>query len=213
MTFSRSPALLLLPNSLINVTTSSWIVTPAVQGMTKTDGEKKERKRLKWRDTGAESCWPARRRSYQWVTAVEWLLCHTTCRQGRRRDLLNGLDRDFLRCLMELTLFYLCATSVRALYAKRQSTSPQPFQCVRDHCRVIDKNVVGQGQCDNWESLPQILNRLSGVKQQATATEYHKLQLFPLEPISALCTLSWIPNLAFIEKQREHANTLIFMDC
>lgn len=144
--------------------------------------ERQERKRLKWRDTGAESFWPIRRRSYQRVSMAEWLLCHSTCRRGRCWDLLNRLDRDFLRCLMELTLFYLCAISVRALYAKRQSTSvdpafakkapPQPFQCVLDHCWVIDKNVVGQGQCDKWESLPQTLNRLSGVKQQARATEY-----------------------------------------
>lgn len=83
---------------------------------------------------------------------------------------------------MELTLFYLCAISVRALYAKRHSTSvdpafakkapPQPFQYVPDHCWVIDKNVVGQGQCDNWERLPQTPNRLSEVKQQPKATEY-----------------------------------------
>lgn len=141
----------------------------------------KDRKRLKWRDTGAESFWPLRRRSYQRVAMAEWLLCRSTCRRGRCWDLLNRLDRDFLRCLMELTLFYLCAISARALYAKRQSTSvdpafakkapPQPFQCVPGHRWVIDKNVAGQGQCDKWESLPQTLNRLSGVKQ-ARATEY-----------------------------------------
>lgn len=130
------------------------------EGMTDTKTEK--RKRLKWRDTGAESFWPARRRSYQRVTMLEWLLCHLTCRQERWWNLLNRLDRDFLRRLMDLTLFYLCAISVRALYAKRQSTSvnpafakkapPQHFQCVLDHCWVIDKNVEGQHQCDDWES-------------------------------------------------------------
>lgn len=138
------------------------------EGMT--NRQRRERERLKWRDTGAESFWPIWRRSYQRVTVAEWVLCHSTCKRERCWVLLNGLDRDFLRCLMELALFYLCAISARALYAKCQSTSvdsafakkapPQPFQCVPGHCWVIDKNVVGQGQCDNSESLPQSPNRL-----------------------------------------------------
>lgn len=149
-------------------------------------------------------CWVILTRMAEVISMSHYdgVLCHSTCRRGRCWELLNWLDRDFLRCLMELTLFYLRAISVRALYAKRQSTSPQPFQCVQDHCWVIDKNVVGQGRCDDWESLLQILNRLSGVKQQARATEYHILELFPLEPISAFCTPSWILNFTFIEKQK-----------
>lgn len=64
---------------------------------------------------------------------------------------------------MELTLFYLCAISVRALYTKRQSTSvdrisakkapPQPIQCVPRHCWVIDKNVVGQAPVTTESAL------------------------------------------------------------
>lgn len=124
---------------------------------TRTDKQIREWERLKQRDTGAESFWPIR--SYEWVAVTEWVFCHLTCRQGRCWDLLNGLDKDFLCCLMELTLFYLCAISVRALYTKCQSisvdstfakkASPQPFQRVLDHCWIIDRYVVGQGQSNN----------------------------------------------------------------
>lgn len=160
VTFCWFAAFLLPPNSLVKVRISSTALRrPAVpitsqcgkkQGMTdrQTEGQDGERKSLKWRDTGAESFWPIRQRSYQWVTMAEWLLYHSTCRGGSCWDLLNRFDRNFLRCLMELTLSYLRAISVRALYAKRQSTSvdlafakkapPQPFQCVLDHRWVID---------------------------------------------------------------------------
>lgn len=173
---------------LINVTISCTVL----QGLQSTtvhkckrgnDSEKTETVKRK-KEIEGHGCWVIVTCLAEVVSAsmAERVLCHSTCRRGRCWDLLNWLDRDFCRCLMELTLSYLCAISVRALYAKRQSTSvdpafaekvpPQPFQCVLEHCWVIDKNVVGQGQCDNWETLPQTLNRLSGVKQQARATEY-----------------------------------------
>lgn len=88
---------------------------------TETEGVRKNR--LKQKDTGAESFWPAWRRSCQRVTMADRLLCQLTCRQERWCGLLNRLDRDFLHRLMELTFFYLRAISARALYAKRHSTS------------------------------------------------------------------------------------------
>lgn len=61
----------------------------------------------------------------------------------QRKEMLScirWLDRDFICCPMKLTLFYLCATSVRAFDVKRQFTSkhaafakkapPQPSQYV-----------------------------------------------------------------------------------
>lgn len=95
------------------------------------------------------TCW---QRSYRCVPLPQYSVIPHADKQDV--DLLNGLDRDFLSCRMELTLFYLRAISVRALYAKRQSTSvdlafakkasPQPIQCVPDHCWIIEENVVGQ---------------------------------------------------------------------
>lgn len=112
------------------------------------------------------------------LALTDWVFCHPTCRRGRCWDLLNRLDRNFLHCLMELTLFYLRAISVSALYAKRQSASvdlafakqapPQPFQCVPHHCWLIHKNMVDQGKCDNW-------HRQCGVKQPAET-------LWPISP-------------------------------
>lgn len=171
---------------LINVTISSTVLRclqsttlqRVREGMTGTKIVKRKKEIERHR------CWVILTCLAEVVSAsmAERLLCHSTCRRGRCWELLNWLDRDFRQCLMELTLSYLRAISVRALYTKRQSTSvdpafaekspPQPFQCVLDHCWVIDKNVVGQGQCDNWEALPQTPNRLSGVKQQARATGY-----------------------------------------
>lgn len=133
MTFSSRRALLPPANSLTNVTISSVHYEARGQDhftVRKRGNDRHRKAAKKERHWNGETQVLSHFDPYGWghinESHVESLLCHLTCRRGRCWDPLNRLDRDFLRCLMELTLFYLCAISARALYAKRQSTSVDP---------------------------------------------------------------------------------------